>query len=426
MDQIGDILVENGRVADIFFDDQHSHVEAEAEIEAKDLVVSPGFVDVHAHLRYPGLSDKETIASGTAAAVRGGFTTVLAMANSDPPIDRPERVERVLAMVQAEAKCRVRTFGAVTTNLEGNENTDGRGLIQAGATALSDDGNPIMDVEIMAGALRLSSKLGILISVHEETRDGSDAGSSKPCWGCTGEVEMLRRDIELVRRHGGRLHIAHVSCLESVDVITEAQASGLSLTAEVTPHQLVLTEELVSGGAPSGDVASASALPPGHGNSKVNPPLRSPKDVHALREGLASGTIAVIATDHAPHTVLDKSGGMQAAAFGFTGFELALPLVLSLVEEDGLPLIEAIRALTASPSRIFDLNVGTLRKNSEADICIFDPCEMWTPEPDTLISKGKNTPLLGQKLKGRVRATIAGGRMNLFGHDHELRALRAP
>jgi dihydroorotase len=372
-------------------------------------------VDVHAHLRYPGQPDKETIASGTAAAVQGGFTTVCAMANASPPVDSPERVEQVLAMAEAEARCRLHTMGAVSRDLQGQEGTDARELALSGATALSDDGNPVADEGLMRQALQASERLGIPVSAHEEVR-GLAPATPDACWKCPGESQMVGRDLQLLGRDGGKLHVAHVSCTESVELIAEAQAAGLAVTAEATPHHLTMTSRVRDGG---------NNLPPGHGNSKVNPPLRSDADVTAVREGVRSGVISAIATDHAPHSSADKSGGLDGAAFGFSGFELALPLVMDLVRQGLLSLPAAVERLTLGPARCLGLAGGTLGAGAAADICVFDPAATWEPGRDTLVSKGKNHPAAGATVTGRVVMTVVGGTIYRFGADHGLRGFRA-
>ncbi len=411
LDAIAHVYVDNGKVKAIVRPDE-PQPSPRHTIDARGLVVCPGFLDVHCHLRFPGHPDKETIASGTSAAVRGGFTTVCGMANARPAVDTGRRVQDVLSMAEVEARCSVAVVGAVSRELGGRQNTDASELAASGAIALSDDGNPIMDSEIMTNALRWSDRLGIPVSVHEEVRLRN--ASIDPYWPCGGEVEMVRRDLRIVAQTGGKLHIAHVSCARSVELISDAQARGLPVTAEVTPHHLTLMGEKVT-----------ECVPKSHGSTKVNPPLRSNDDVMAVREGLRSGVIGMVATDHAPHSASDKAGGIDRAAFGFTGLETALPLLLELVERRSISLSTAIERLTAGPARAFGLKGGSLRAGSPADICIFDPDNEWIPARDTLVSKGKNTPLRGRGLKGRVRATIVGGRLHNFPPDHALRALRA-
>jgi len=405
------VLVSGNRIEALL--DPSASVSNDVErLDAAGMIVAPGFVDIHAHLRYPGLPHKETIASGTAAAVRGGFTTVCAMANSKPAVDTPQLVEDVLRQAECEAHCRVHTFAGVSEELKGNRNTMGADLFAAGAIGLSDDGNPVRSEDIMREALEQSSRHGKPVSAHEESHHEAEDFR----WPCSGEVHMIRRDVELLKSTGGRLHIAHVSCRESLDVIAAAKAAGLSITAEATPHHLALTEQVWEG---------EDELPANHGLAKVNPPLRSPQDVWALTEALEAGIVDAIATDHAPHAVSEKCVEPSCAAFGFSALELALPLLLQLVEAGKLSLATMVERLTAGPARIMQLHAGSLVPGAQADICLFDPNCEWTPARDTIVSKGKNHPLMGRPMKGRVMATVVDGRVFDFGRDHGLRALRA-
>jgi dihydroorotase len=422
LDGVADIFIEGGRIVRIIRRGEEC-TAAEYVIDARGLIVAPGFVDIHTHLRYPGFTAKETIASGTAAAVQGGFTTLCTMANTNPPIDSVELLSRVQDMVRAEARCHVHAVGTVTRCLAGLKNTDARSLVEAGAIALSDDGRPIANEEVMIRALQMSETLGVPISVHEEAPQlvGSGVANascaerhSLPPWPCAGEVEMVRRDLALLARYGGKLHIAHVSCAESVHLIAEARAHGLSVTAEATPHHLLLTEELVDG---------SSSLPPAHPHTKVNPPLRSVKDTVVVQQGLCDGVIDCVATDHAPHSASDKALPYTHAAFGFTGLELALPLMLELVRRSILSLPEAIRRLSSNPAQIFGLSAGTLQVGARADLCLFDTEAEWEVGRDTLLSKGKNSPLRGTRLRGRVQHCIVEGVVYTFGRDHVLRTL---
>jgi dihydroorotase len=376
------------------------------------LIVTPGFVDLHTHLRYPGFPEKETIASGTAAAAAGGFTTVCAMANTDPVVDDPSVLEIVYAEAARSAYVHVRQLGAVSRGLKGLELTDMRALADAGAIAFSDDGKPVWDAGMMERALRAARDCDRPISVHEEdpslVRGGvANAGPTAErlglaLWPCAGEVSLVARDIDLLSRTGGHLHIAHISCADTLALLRDAAERGLAVTAEVTPHHLRLTDRLLEGDADLG-------LSPAHPCTKVNPPLRSPEDVEEMIDALTSGLIGAVATDHAPHTTADKAASFSEAAFGFSMIETALPLLLDLVRAGRLPLPVLIERLTSGPSRLFGLHAGTLAPGSLADLCVFDPDERWTVRPDALKSRGKNTPLTGMELQGRVRYTIVAG-----------------
>lgn len=417
MDGIAGVLISDGRIEAIVRDQGLRHIPGgDFTLEADGLIVTPGFVDLHAHLRYPGLPDEETIASGTSAAIRGGFTTVCAMANSSPPVDSPAQLDKVLEMVATEARCHVKVIGAASVGLAGRILADVGAMVRTGAVALSDDGNPIADAALMERALRASDHFGVPLAAHEEIRNGTRSGAPNPHWPCPGETAMIRRDLDLVRKAGGRLHVTHVSCESSLELIAAAQAEGLPVTAEVTPHHMFLSEGTLLGG---------ESLPPAHGTAKVNPPLRSLRDLEAVRAAVSDGTAGAIATDHAPHCFVDKLGGASGASFGLTGFETALPIVLDLVAQAKLGLSDAIARLTTGPATAFGLNAGTLRVGLPADLCLIDPTATWQASRDSLVSKGKNTPLRGRPLKGRVRAVVVAGRLHTFETDHELRALRA-
>jgi dihydroorotase len=411
LDDIVDVLLADGVIARIG-NANAGLPPSTAVLDVAGLIVCPGFIDLHTHLRYPGFPEKETIDSGTAAAAAGGFTTVCAMANTDPVVDDVAVLEMVYAEAARSARVRVRQLAAVSRGLLGRELTDMRSLAAAGAIAFSDDGKPVADPQLMERALRDSSACGLPISVHEEdplvVRGGvANAGEAAARlglapWPCAGEATLVARDIGSLAQVGGRLHIAHVSCADTIILLRDASERGLPVTAEVTPHHLRLTDRLLEGDP-------AAGLPAAHPCTKVNPPLRSPADVDAMIEALASGLIGAIATDHAPHTAADKAQPFAQAAFGFSAIETALPLLLDLVRTGRLPLSVLIERLTAGPARIFNLPGGTLVAGSPADICVFDPDEPWTVTPEALLSRGKNTPVAGMELRGRVSYTFVAG-----------------
>jgi len=369
------------------------------------MVVCPGFIDLHCHLRQPGFEGKETIATGTRAAAKGGFTTVCCMPNTKPPIDKAEVVEYVKSIADKEGVIRVLPVGCVTESREGGKLADLGELSASGAVAFSDDGSPVMDSNIMRSALEYSQESGLPIIDHCEDLAFSQGGvmnegpvatklKLKGIPACA-EESRVARDIRLARIVGGRLHIAHVSTAGSVELIRSAKEEGISISAEATPHHLTLTEEAVIGY---------------NTNAKVNPPLRTLEDVEALIVSLKEGVIDAIATDHAPHTAGDKDCDFNTAAFGISGFETALGSLMKLVHQGKLDLVALISKLTCEPVSILRrTDLGTLKPGAVADVVIFDPNKEWAVNPEEFVSKGKNTPLAGSILKGKVMATLFGG-----------------
>ncbi|MFA4836160.1 MAG: dihydroorotase [Dehalococcoidia bacterium] len=402
IDHVGDLLIINGKIAEV----EAGFRPASTVIDATGLIVSPGFIDLHCHLRQPGFEEKETIASGTRAAARGGFTTVCCMPNTNPPIDRPEIARQVADIAIREGLVRVLIIGCVTEERAGQKLAGMADLREAGVIAFSDDGNPVADSEIMRQALEQGKAIGAPIIDHCEdpalVKNGvMNEGVVSARLGYKGiptaaEERMVARDIELAKETGGRVHIAHVSTAGSVDLIRQAKKEGVNVTAEVTPHHLTLTEEAVL------DCGA---------QAKVNPSLRTQSDVEALISGLRDGTIDAIATDHAPHTQKDKAGSFARSAFGISGFETALGSLMTLAHNGKLDLRTLISKLTVDPARILNISdlPGSLQIGSPADITIFDPNAEWTVDPEEFVSKGKNTPLAGKKLKGKVLMTIVKG-----------------
>lgn len=369
------------------------------------MVVCPGFIDLHCHLRQPGFEEKETIATGTRAAAKGGFTTVCCMPNTNPPVDKAEVVEYIKGVADKEGAVRVLPIGCVTEGRKGGKLADFGELSASGAVAFSDDGSPVTDSNIMRRALEYSRDSGLPIIDHCEDLALSQGGvmnegllaNKLKLKGipAAAEESMVARDIRLARLVGGRLHIAHVSTAGSVKLIRSAKEEGISITAEVTPHHLTLTEEKVIGYNTS---------------AKVNPPLRTAEDVEALLSGLREGVLDAIATDHAPHTARDKDCDFNTAAFGISGFETALGSLMTLVHRGKLDIMMLISKLTCEPASILRRNdIGTLKPGAAADVVIFDPDAEWTVNPDEFVSKGKNTPLAGVVFKGKVMVTLYGG-----------------
>ncbi len=405
IDAVGDLFISDGKIAWLSVQKARPLPDNYQAIEGRGMMVCAGFIDLHCHLRQPGFEEKETIATGTRAAAKGGFTTVCCMPNTKPPVDKASVVEYIVNLAASEGVVRVLPIGCITKGREGRKLADFGELSASGAVAFSDDGSPVMDSSVMCDALEYSHTLGLPIIDHCEdpafSQDGvMNEGAVSKRLGLRGmpaaaEESMVARDIRLARLTGGRLHIAHVSTAGSVKLIRSAKEEGLAVTAEATPHHLTLTEEKVFGF---------------NTNAKVNPPLRMAEDVEALIEGLKAGVIEAIATDHAPHIVKDKSCDFKKAACGISGFETALGSLMGLVHKGKLDLTTLISKLTCEPATFLRRNdIGTLKRGAAADVVIFDPNEEWVVNPGEFVSKGRNTPLSGSLLKGKVVATIVGG-----------------
>ena len=405
IDAVGDLFISGGKIAWLGVQRAGSLPENHKVIEARGMVVCPGFIDLHCHLRQPGFEKKETIATGTRAAAKGGFTTVCCMPNTEPPVDKAEVVRYVKGVAAKEGAVRVLPIGCITEGRKGGKLAELGELSAPGAVAFSDDGSPVMDSTVMRSALEYSQESGLPLIDHCEdlafSQDGvMNEGSVATKLKLKGipacaEESVVARDIRLARIVGGRLHIAHVSAAGSVELIRSAKEEGIAITAEVTPHHLTLTEEAVVGY---------------NTNAKVNPPLRTAEDVEALISGLRDGVLDAIATDHAPHTAKDKDCDFNTAAFGISGFETALGTLMTLVHQGKLDLVMLISKLTCEPASILRrTDLGTLKPSAAADVVIFDPNREWVVNPEEFVSKGKNTPLAGCVLKGRVMATVYGG-----------------
>ena len=402
-----------GRAIDLAFADGTVLDRAPANarrVDADGAVVAPGLVDVHVHLREPGQSANETIATGTRAAAAGGFTDLLCMPNTLPVVDSPAWVEWVLARARAEGHCRVHPIAAVTVGQRGETLCELVTLARAGAVAFSDDGRPIRSAATMRRALEYARHAGRPIIAHEEDPELAAGGHMNEGPVATrlgergipaaAESVMVRRDIELAELTGGRLHLAHLSTAASLDALRDARRRGLEVTGETCPHYWALTDEAVA--------ARGAA-------AKMNPPLRSEVDRQAVLRAIADGTLDCLATDHAPHTAEEKRQPFDAAPFGIVGLETALALTLTLLVEPGyLTLERAIELWTDSPRRLFGLPPVTLEPGSPADLVLFDPAAEWTVDPDRFHSLGHSTPFAGSTLHGRVWLTACGGRVT---HD---------
>ena len=428
-DGVADVVIVDGRVARVGPGEGDAVIEAD-RIDATGLVVAPGFVDLHVHLREPGFEYKETIATGTAAAARGGFTTVCAMPNTDPPLDRRSAVESVLREAEVSARVRVLPLGCITSGRAGVELAPAGELKQAGVVGLSDDGDAVADARLMRHALEYSTRFGLPIVQHCEDPALVFEGHMHEGWvaarlGLRGrpssaEETLVARDIALAELANAHLHIQHVSTAGSVALIRAARERGAHITAEVTPHHLTLTHE---------EVAFASSGPNGgnggnyreigyHTNAKVNPPLREQHDVDACVDALRDGVIDAIATDHAPHAASDKEIEFDLAAAGISGLETAFGAVMSLVHDGRITLPMLIERLTCGPVGAWRLDqrpglegLGTLSPGALGDVVLLDPEAEWTVDPAEFASMGKNTPLAGRSLRGRVVATVSGGRV---------------
>ena len=404
-DAIGDLFIADGKIRWLSTEESEPAPENCQIVHARGMVVCPGFIDIHCHLRQPGFEEKETIYTGTRAAARGGFTTVCCMPNTEPPLDTGATVQHIMGVAANEGVVRVLPVGCVSRDRAGSELADLGELSTCGVIGFSDDGNPVADPLLMRRALDYSRGSGLPVIDHCEDLNLSAGGvmnegvvSSRLALKGTppaAEEDMVARDIELARATGGRLHIAHVSTAGSVALIRRAKDEGVRVTAEVTPHHLTLTEEAVAGY---------------NTNAKVNPPLRTARDVQALIAGLKEGVIDAIATDHAPHTDADKRCDFENAAFGISGFETALGSLMRLVHRGELDLVTLVSKLTHGPASFLSRDdLGTLKAGATADVTIFDPDAEWLVDPSSFVSKGKNTPLSGSVLKGRVMLTVVGG-----------------
>lgn len=400
-----DVVIRDGKIIAVVEPGADAS-SSEEILDASGCLVLPGLIDMHVHLREPGYEYKETIETGTRAAVAGGFTAVACMANTNPVNDSAAVTEYIRERAALAGLARVYPIGAVSKGLRGEELAEIGEMYRAGIVAVSDDGMPITNGGLMRHVLEYSAMFGLPVIVHEEERSIAaegvmNEGTMSLRLGLKGvpaaaEEAMIARDIALLERTGGRLHIAHLSTAGSVALVRAAKHRGLSVTAEATPHHFTLTEAAVDGY---------------NTNAKMNPPLRTQHDVDAVREGLADGTIDVIATDHAPHHRDEKEVEFDQAANGIIGLETALPLALRMAEEAHMPLDRLVAALTVNPARTLRLDHGTLAVDAVADVTIVDPARRWTLDAARGQSKSRNTPFDGAELQGRAVVTIVGGKV---------------
>ncbi len=405
-DRVADVLVLDGRIAEVNAGlDLGSDISARVRaIDASGKWIVPGLIDMHVHLREPGEEYKETIASGTAAAVAGGFTGVACMPNTHPVNDCAAITQFILERAKYHGSCRVFPVAAISRNLEGNNLAEYGELRDAGAVAVSDDGRPVTNALLMRRALEYAQTFDLLVIAHSEDPSLSggglmNEGEVSTRLGLRGipnaaEEVMIARDLLLAELTGGRLHIAHVSTAGSVELIRAAKARGLSVTAETAPHYFTLTDDLISGFDPV---------------YKVNPPIRSSRDIAAIKQGLADGTLDVIASDHAPHSVVEKDLEFEFAANGMIGLESSLPLILELVREGVLSPLQAIAKMSSNPASILKIPFGTLRSGAPADITVIDPDVEYVLDVNRFRSKSRNCPFHGRPARGRAIMTLVGG-----------------
>ncbi len=405
IDEVMDVLLADGVIARL-----GGELAASDDADVRDvsgLVVAPGLIDVHVHLREPGGEHKETIATGAWAAAVGGFTAVCAMPNTDPPIDDPATVGYVAAQGRRAGAARVYPVGAVSVGQKGERLALVGEMVDAGAVGITDDGRPVYDSGLMRLALEYAGTFGIPVADHCEDTSLSRGGSMNEGivatrLGITGapaaaENVMIARDLMLAELTGGRLHIQHVSSRPGVELIRAAKARGIRVTAEGTPHHFTLTDEAVIGYRT---------------DAKVNPPLRTADDVEAVREGIRDGTLDCIATDHAPHHYDEKEQAFEDAPFGLVGLETALALGIGELVDGGiLSLAELIDRMSVAPARAFNLPGGSLRQGAPADVTVFDPSEAWVVDPAQFVSRSRNTPFAGREVIGRNRLTVVGGKV---------------
>ncbi len=400
-----DVLIENGKIVKLAEDIKLHNVEV---INAKGCIVSAGLIDIHTHLREPGNEEEETIASGTKSAAAGGFTTVFCMPNTNPPIDDQAAVEFTMLKAKNEGVINVFPVGAATKGRRGEELTEIGELKKAGVVAISDDGEPISNSQIMRRVLEYSRMFDLPVISHCEDKTLSrggvvNEGKVSTLLGFRGipkeaEEIVVIRDIILCSLAKGRLHITHVSTKDSINFIRQAKKNGLKVTCDVTPHHFVLTEDYLL--KYSYDT-----------NLKINPPLRTQEDVDTIIEGIKDNTVDCIASDHAPHTVEEKSKEFDLAPFGIIGLETVLPLCITyLYYQHRIPLSKILEKLTINPAKIFGLSKkGRLEPGCDADVVIFNPQEEFVVK--NFVSKSRNSPFIGWKLKGKVKYTICSGKV---------------
>jgi dihydroorotase len=405
LDKKGDLLIVDGKVEAI--SDEIGRMEETIELDARDQIVSPGLIDVHVHFREPGGEHKETIETGVRAAVAGGITAVCTMPNTDPVTDDPAGIRFVLAQAEKAAGARVYPLGAISKNQEGKSLAAIGEMVEAGAVGITDDGNPVMNGGLMRMAMEYAKAFGIPVADHPEDLDLSRAGTMNESLNSTrmglpgkpniSEDVQIIRDLLLSELTDSRVHIQHVSTAYGVEMIRQAKNRGVQVTAEATPHHLILTDSEVDGY---------------NTNAKMNPPLRSSGDRDAVAQGFSDGTLCVYATDHAPHHYDEKEQTFADAPNGIVGLETSLGIGLTYLVAQGIvDLSTLVDRMSCAPARAFNLPGGTLKRGSIGDVTIIDPNVIWSVDSNEFMSKSRNTPFEGLKLKGRASKTIVGGKI---------------
>ncbi|MCR5796559.1 MAG: dihydroorotase [Eubacterium sp.] len=409
-DELGDILIKDGKIAARGIFSQataESYGEDIQVIDASGKKIMPGLVDLHVHFREPGFEYKETIKTGASAAAKGGFTAVCPMPNTKPAVDSPEMIQKILDIAEKDSPIHIYPVGAITKGQMGDELVDIKGMAEAGAKAFSEDGKSVMNAEIYREAMKIAAEVDVPIMAHCEDKNmvgqgAMNEGAKSRELGIPGisnavEDVIVARDILIAKDTGARLHLCHCSTEDSVKMIRCAREDGVKVSGEVCPHHFTLTDQ---------DIVEDDA------NYKMNPPLRSRDDVEALKRGLGDGTMEAISTDHAPHSEEEKSVSIKNAPFGIVGSETAFCLgVTELVESGILTPLELVRRMSTNPCRILGVEGGSLQKGSVADITIADFDEEYVIDKTEFLSKGKNTPFDGKKVKGRIYTTIVEGKV---------------
>lgn len=404
LNQVMDILVEDGKIIKV---EESIQEEAQEVIQADGYYVMPGFIDLHVHLREPGFEYKETIYTGALAAAKGGFTTICPMPNTKPATDSPERIAYIIEKAKKEAAVHILPVGAITIGQEGSILTDIEGMAKAGAAAISEDGKSVMNAALYKEAMNLARKNNLVVMAHCEDKNlvgkgAMNAGKKAEeleIEGISNAVEdiIVARDILLAKETNARLHLCHCSTKDSVRMIKEAKEERISVTGEVCPHHFTLTED---------DIIEDDA------NFKMNPPLRTKKDVEALKEGLKEGIMDVISTDHAPHSEEEKKKSIKEAPFGIVGLETAAALTITeLVRTGYLDFLGMAEKMSTNPAKVLGIDKGSLKPGKAADITILDPEEVYTIDVKDFVSKGKNSPFQGREVYGKIKMTIVDGKI---------------